>query len=247
MIAYGCCAGSSGKFDTGLAPSLREHCPGAPVIVRRDQKSICDAYNSIMDEAAALEGLTGLVLVHDDVVFRDAQAEAEIVRALSGPGVGVVGVVGGRGQRELSWWKSTALFGHVEHATHLDDYSRGTAEVDVVDGLLMAVSPWVVHHVRLDGRGYPAFHGYDGELCRLVKEKGRKVLVADIEIFHDCKPGPWGRPEYGQALVEWQRRWGAKSKRDRAVLRAKREVLALAARHPELSRLIPASGPGRHR
>lgn len=245
MIVYGCCVGPSGKFDTDLMPSLDRFSPGAPVIVRRAQRSIFDAYNSIMEEAATLAAMDGLVLVHDDVVFREAGTEETITEALRDGSVGVVGVVGGSGQQELSWWTSERLLGHVEHATHNDDFSWGRAEADVVDGLLLAVSPWVARHVRLDGRGYPAFHGYDGELCSLVRAQGKKVVVVDLDVFHNCKPGPWDRPEYGQALVEWKRRWVAASPTERAALHLKRGVLAAAAMHPRLRWLVPGLAPGR--
>ena len=238
MLAFGCCVGPSGKFESGLLPSLRRYLPGALVIARRGQRSIFAGYNSIMDEAATLDGLEGLILVHDDVVFRDGATEAAVRTALGGGGVGLVGAVGGSGQRELSWWTCDRLLGHVEHTTHRDDFGRGTVDADVVDGLIMAASPWVVHNVRMDGRGYPAFHGYDGELCSLVRRSGLRVVVTDLDLYHDCKAGEWGRPEYRQAQLEWRRRWQALSFPATCVLRAKRDVLALAASQPRVAKLL---------
>lgn len=238
MLAYGCCVGPSGKFESGLLPSLRRYLPGAVVIERRGQRSIFEAYNSIMDEASRLDGLEGLVLVHDDLVFRDGAGEAVVRAALRQPSVGVVGAVGGVGQRELSWWTCSKLLGHVDHTTRSDDFSRGLADADVVDGLFMAVSPWVVSNVRMDGRGYPSFHGYDGELCSLVRQNGFRVVVADLDLYHDCKPGQWGRPEYRQAQLEWQRRWQPPGFPAIAVLRAKRDMLALAASRPAVAKLL---------
>ena len=241
MIVYGCCVGPSGKYESDLRPSLERVVPGARLITRHGQASIFEAYNSIMDEAATMREMAGLVLVHDDVVLRDRRTEQKIEAALRDGTVGVAGVVGGKGQRELSWWESSTLLGHVEHATHVDDFTRGPAEADVVDGLFVAVSPWVVRNVRLDGNGYPPFHGYDGELCSLVRSKGKKVEILDIDVFHDCKPGPWDRPEYSQALVEWRRRWTARTPLERVALGLKRDVLAAAARHPFLTRLAPTA------
>lgn len=237
VFVFGCCVGPSGKYESGLLVSIRRFQPDAPVIERRHQPSIHVAYNSIMDEAAALPGLEGLVLVHDDVVLRDAQTLATLRSVLSDPGVGLVGTVGGYGQRELSWWKSLGLAGHVDHATHSDRFSCGVAEVDVVDGLFMALSPWAVRNIRLDGRGYPAFHGYDGELCSLVRQRGRKVVVADFDLFHNCKQGPWGSPEYGQALLEWQMRWHKPKFPESVMLRARHGALRVLASYPALQRL----------
>ncbi|MHB1498024.1 MAG: glycosyltransferase [Acidimicrobiales bacterium] len=238
MLAFGCCVGPSGKFESGLLPSLRRYLPGALVIARRGQRSIFAGYNSIMDEAATLSGLEGLILVHDDVVFRDGAVGAAVRAALGGGGVGLVGAVGGSGQRELSWWTCDRLLGHVEHATHRDDFGRGTVDADVVDGLIMAVSPWVVHNVRMDGRGYPAFHGYDGELCSLVRRSGLRVVVTDLDLYHDCKPGEWEKPEYRQAQLEWRRRWQAPNFPATFVLRGKRDALALAASRPRVAKLL---------
>jgi Glycosyltransferase like family len=242
VLVYGCCVGASGKFETGLLPSLERFEPGAHVIVRREQRSIFEAYNSIMEEAATLDGLEGLVLVHDDVVFRDGTTRPALFDALRDPATGVVGVVGGAGQHELSWWTCARLLGHVEHATHKDDFSRGLVTADVVDGLFMAVSPTVVRRVRLEGRGYPPFHGYDGEMCSLVRRDGLAVMVTDLELYHDCKPGQWGRPEYRQAQLEWRRRWQRPSLAGNAVLLAKRDLLAAATSRPRLARFLRVAG-----
>lgn len=229
MLVYGVCVGTSGKFERDLLPSLEAHCPGAALATRRDARSIFDAYNEILDEASAAPGLEGVVLVHDDVVVRDDRLEATLRSVLADPTIGVVGVVGGIGQREMSWWKAARLAGHVDHATHVDAFSHGLCDVDTVDGLLMAVSPEVARTIRLDGRGYPGFHGYDAELCALVRARGLRVVVADLDVYHDCKPGPWGRPEYGQAILEWRRRWQAPGPPGRLLLRTKRDLLAAAA------------------
>lgn len=230
VLVYGVCVGGSGKLESGLLPSLERNCPGAVVLTRRDQRSIFGAYNTILDEAAARDDLEAVVLVHDDVVVRDARLEATLRTVLADATIGLVGVVGGIGQREMSWWKAARLAGHVEHATHVDDFTRGTTDVDAVDGLLMAVSAEVARTIRLDGRGYPGFHGYDSELCSLVRASGKRVVVADLDVFHNCKPGPWGKPEYGQAILEWRRRWQEPPVASRVALQVKRALLASASR-----------------
>jgi hypothetical protein len=234
VFAYGVCVGGSARFETVLRPSL-ERAGLGPVMSRTDQRSIFDAYNLLLDEAVARwPDLEGVVLVHEDVVIRNGGFEDRLREALSAPAAGLVGVVGGRGQTEMSWWKSRELFGHVAHATHVDDYSRGIAHVDAVDGLLMALSPQAARTCRLDGRGYPGFHGYDSELCAVVRERGLRVLVADLDVFHDCKPTDWRQPELWWAAFEWARRWRGGSQRQQANWRLRRDAhraLALARRN----------------
>lgn len=105
------------------------------MIVRRDERSIFDAYNGILDETARCwPDLEGAVLVHEDVHIRDPRLETRLRESLAHREVGVVGVVGGKGHREMSWWKTDALYGHVEHGPHRDDFSRGEHDVDTSMG-----------------------------------------------------------------------------------------------------------------
>jgi hypothetical protein len=210
-FVYGICIGPSGRYDECLRPSLDAYDLG-PRIERRDQPDIFDAYNSILDEAATRwPSAKGVVLLHDDVHVRDPGVEDTLDEVLSDPQVGLVGVVGGRGGSELSWWKGSECRGHVEHATHSDAFSSGVAEVDNVDGLFLALSMPAAKACRLRRGGYPAFHGYDSELSCQVRAHGYKVVVGDIDLFHDCKPGPWSAYEYGQAILEYALRWGEPS------------------------------------
>src|SRR4051812_50024822 len=77
--------------------------PDAHVIVRRGQRSIHEGYNSILDEAAQIDGLEGLVLLHDDTAIEDTDTEAKLRKALSAPDVAVAGVIGGRDPPAMAW------------------------------------------------------------------------------------------------------------------------------------------------
>jgi Glycosyltransferase like family len=236
-VVWGCCVGASGKFETGLLPSLEAHGYGTAVLERRGQKSIFEAYNSLMAEAAALPDLEALVLVHDDVEVLDGSIVDTVRAVLADRTVGLIGVVGGAGVRDMAWWDTATRVGSVRHATHVDDFTRGVRDADTVDGLLMAVSPEVARTVRLRKGRYPGWHGYDAELCALVRATGLRVVVADLPVFHNCKPGPWGDPVYDQALHEWRARWWRRSTTSRLSSIAKREVMAAAARYPKLRAL----------
>jgi hypothetical protein len=236
-VVWGCCVGGSGKFETGLLPSLAVHGYDTAVLERRGQESIFEAYNSLMAEAAALPDLEALVLVHDDVEVLDGSIVDTVRAVLADRTVGLIGVVGGVGVRDMPWWETASRVGSVRHATHIDDFTRGVRDADAVDGLLMAVSPEVARTVRLRKGRYPGWHGYDAELCALVRATGLRVVVADLPVFHNCKPGPWGEPVYDQARHEWRARWWRGSTTSRLASIAKREVMAAAVRYPKLRAL----------
>ncbi len=229
MFVYGVCIGPSDRFDRVLKPTLPQ---GVVLLTRTHQRSIFDAYNSILDEACARwPDLEGVVLLHEDVAIRDSSALQRTLREVfAEPSVGAAGAVGGVGHWEMSCWKTNQMYGHVEHATHKDDFSRGEHDVDTVDGLFIALSPRAARMCRLDGKGYPGFHGYDSELCFVVRNAGLRVIVSDFDLFHDCKPGPWTQPEYGWAMFEWLLRRHATNRRTRLTWRVKRFVLASMTR-----------------
>ena len=234
MFVYGVCIGPSSRYGSVLKPSL-ERLGLGPVVTRTRQPSLFTAYNSILDEALRhWPELEGVVLLHEDVQIRDSGFEDRLRFVFADATVGIIGVVGGKGHEEMSWWKATHLYGHVDHATHSDEFTHGTHEVDTVDGLLMALSAQAARRIRLDGRRYPGFHGYDSELCALTRAAGMRVVVTDLNVFHDCKPGPWSggmmAPELTWAMFEWMIRWRPAPWSTRLVWRVKRAVHAAVAR-----------------
>jgi hypothetical protein len=199
VFAYGVCIGTSGKYERLLSPSLRRTATG-PVLERRGQRSIFVGYQSIIEEVRArYPGAEGLVLVHEDVEIRSNTFEDDLRAVLRAPDIGAVGVVGGLGPGEMFWWKRATLHGHVEHMTHADDFSRGVHDVDVLDGLLMVLTPAAISLMSLSPGRYPGFHGYDAELCSLVRNAQMRVITADLDVFHDCKRTDWTSPELFQA------------------------------------------------
>ena len=102
VIVVGICVGASDKFERIALPSIRR-CLGTSVMVieRRQQTSIFEAYNSILDEVGGLDDLEALVLMHDDVELRDEQASAKVLAAFDDATVGMVGVIGAIGYSGL--------------------------------------------------------------------------------------------------------------------------------------------------
>jgi GT2 family glycosyltransferase len=162
--------------------------------------SIFRNYNAILDQAAAIDGLEALVLLHQDAEIVDRDFCAKLRRGLADHEVGVVGCVGSIGVRSIAWWEGSVTWASFIHRyTELGGgdfpsltwnegarppYAR-LGEVDTVDGFVLGLSPWVVRNVRFDETLGQALHGYDFDFCLQVREAGRKVVTADFKVIHN--------------------------------------------------------------
>jgi hypothetical protein len=170
------------------------------VLRRSAHGSIFHNYNAILDEAAEIEGLEVLVLLHQDSEIQDPQFTAKLRAALADPQVGVVGCVGSIGVRTIAWWEGSVTWASFIHRyTELGGgdfpsltwnendrppYAR-LGEVDTVDGFVLGLSPWVVQNIRFDESLGQLLHGYDFDFCLQVREAGRKVVTADFKVVHN--------------------------------------------------------------
>lgn len=187
VLVFGCCVGPSGKFGAVAAPSLVETMtPGDVLIQEQGADGICAAYNRIIDQARTIDDCEGVVLLHDDTSL-GARAREQLVGALRETGVGVVGVVGGRGLFGPQWVHARHRAGYANDFYGRRRYGPSTADVDVVDGLLLALSPSAFRVVRFDAEAFPAFHGYDTDYCLQVRDAGHRVRVVHIDYIHRDK------------------------------------------------------------
>jgi hypothetical protein len=221
MFVYGVAAGPSDKFETVCRPSLDRYANG-PVLVRRGQVSIFPAYNSLLQDAAGRDDLEGVVLLHDDVELR-ADLEPELRDCFADPTVGLVGVVGARTDGFV--WSDGERKGKTSDSAYSYDYGTERAEVDAVDGLLLALSPWAVRTLRFDETSFRGFHGYDRDICSQVKAAGRRVLVADLPVHHHSKPPEVFSAGYLRAQATWEAKW--LTGRSRLAARARLGKLAI--------------------
>ena len=136
---------------------------------------MCRSYNLLLERAALEPGLEALVLVQQDVEILDPNFCGKLRRALDDPEVAVVGPVGATGVRSIAWWE-----GQISAAGPVQRYQRfgsgeipafswkphdpAPAEVDVVDGRLMVLSPWAVETLRFD-ESLSLGYGYELDLC----------------------------------------------------------------------------------
>jgi 2-polyprenyl-3-methyl-5-hydroxy-6-metoxy-1,4-benzoquinol methylase len=218
MITYGVCIGPSDSYEWVCRPSL----PSAAVVSeRRQQSSIFQAYNSILEELTALSNLEAVVLVHDDVELGPRFEDG--VRAALTTGAGVIGAIGSLYPPSIAWWKGETR-GRAVETRRVFDSGGGTHDVETVDGFVMVLSPDCARRVRFDERTYPGFHGYDIDYCYEAKRAGFRVVVAPLDCVHHSKGSPYGIA-YRQADLAWQRKWHRVPPYLLAVRRAK---LALA-------------------
>jgi|tagenome__1003787_1003787.scaffolds.fasta_scaffold20950673_3 hypothetical protein len=217
MLAFGVCIGSDERFATIALPSIEAVSSKVRscVITRRNMSSIYTAYNEILDEAAGLPDLEALVLMHDDVELRDSRLADRLKDAFAAPDVGLLGGIGARSVTSLAWWEGqragrASWNGPAGSAGPvIDDFGFENPRVDAVDGMLMALSPWVVDHVRFDAGRFTGFHGYDVDYCFEVRRRGKHVQVIPFDLHHhDRRAGFPDRLGWERTNIRWRAKWG---------------------------------------
>jgi hypothetical protein len=200
VIAFGSAVTDPEAYRRYAEPGLNRVLEAdSKVIVNASAGSLFRTYNLILEEAAKLDDLEALVLLHQDTELVDTDFCDKLREALGDPDVAVVGCVGAVGVRSIAWWEGSVTWASFIHRYHelgggdlpafswpgeqLPPYAR-TGEVDTVDGFVMGLSPWVVQNVRFDESMGP-LHGYDFDLCLQVRAAGKKVVTADFRAIHN--------------------------------------------------------------
>jgi hypothetical protein len=203
MIVFGSAITDQAMYRRFAEPGIRTAAGGEPAtrtIAREADGSIFRNYNAIMDEAAKLDDLEVLVLLHQDAEIVDQQYIPKLRAAMTDPEVGVVGCVGAVGVRSIAWWEGSVTWASFIHRYSelggggipsltwdndaLPPYAR-LGEVETVEGFVLCLSPWVVRNVRFDEQLGSLLHGYDFDFCLQVREAGRKVVTADFKVIHN--------------------------------------------------------------
>lgn len=204
MIAYGVCVGSWERFRANIVPRTA----GRSLLGLSGQPSIAVAYNAILD-AYRGRGHDAVVLLHDDLEITDALFEEKVTAALMGQDVALVGVAGGG--PALRWWDHDPI-GHQMTDSGMVDFGARTGDVDMIEGSVMAFSPWVVENLRIDERYTDFRSGWD-DVCLTAKAAGKRVVVADVDTHHHSTIG-WKSPEVEAKFAESERifaeKWGSR-------------------------------------
>jgi hypothetical protein len=208
MIAFAACIGSPDKFRRCALPGLRLAAEPDSVVAEFDEAdSIFRAYNEVLDALAPRDELEALVLLHEDAEIVDPHFCAKLrARLAAEPDVAIVGVAGARGVTSLAWWEGDC-FGRVRETRGLLDWGGGRHDVDAVDGLLLALSPWAVRNLRFDAERFSGFHGYDVDVCFQARAAGRRVVVDELGVVHHTKGGFGDEAAWRTADAAWRAKW----------------------------------------
>jgi len=224
LIAYGCVVGDRRRYRSCALPAIeRLRSPEDLLIEIEDGESIFRAYNEILGRAREVDGLEALVLIHEDAEIVDPRFVEEVRDALADESVAIVGVLGGIGVTGIDWWSHDQMIGAARYRSvePFPSWGKpligdgtlvgpgGAGDVDSLDGLLLILSPWAIEELEFDEALGPGFHGYDADLCFQARERGRRVIVADLEVdhhqrqlFNDAQREAWKR-----AHVAFRRKW----------------------------------------
>jgi hypothetical protein len=195
MIAFGCAVQEPDAYRDHAGPGIAlAQEADSPVHVIAATSSITRSLNLLLDQVAPSEDLEALVLVDEDAEIADRELCAKVRRALADPDVAVVGCAGATGVEGLAWWEGAVNAGPLVH--RYAEFGGGElpafawaragappAEVDMVAGFLLALSPWAVRSLRFD-EGLHLSAGFDLDFCLRARQAGRRVVTADLAVTH---------------------------------------------------------------
>jgi hypothetical protein len=203
MIAFGCPITDHAQYEAFAEPGIRRVAEPDSEILALGSAGLGDAsifrnYNLLIEEAAKLENLEALVLVHQDAEIVDPEFMTKVRRALQHDEIGILGCAGAIGVRNIAWWDGSVTLASFSH--RYTEYGGGeivgstfdwekappearTGEVDVIDGFMMVLPPWFVENIRFD-ESLGQLHGYDFDVCQQVREAGKKVWTEHIRVIH---------------------------------------------------------------
>lgn len=166
--------------------------PGSAVLAFAAVGTVGRSCNLLLDAAARRDDLEALVIVDQAAEIVDPGFCDGVRRALRDPEVAVAGAVGATGVRTIAWWEGEVRCGEVVH--RYDEHGGGAlpaigwkpvepppADVETVDGFLMALSPWAVRNLRFD-ESLSLGHGYDLDYCLRARAAGRRVTTAGFRV-----------------------------------------------------------------
>lgn len=202
MIVFATAISDRETFERIAHPGIRRAAePDSPLLTRSGCDSIQQPYNEMLDEAARLPGLEALVLLHQDLELTDDSLPARVREVFSDPRVGLMGPLGGSISKPHCWLWPDRAFGTVD--PEVLPPVVGSQPVDVVDGALLVLAPWVVRGLRFGEAADGRFHGYDVDIAFRVGACGGRVICHHVPCVHrrELKDDYEGQRTAGIALA----------------------------------------------
>jgi hypothetical protein len=188
--------------------------PGALVMTRQGM-SLPGAYNEMLAQASARDDLEAVALLHQDLRIEDPDFAAQVRSTFENESVAIAGAVGFTGFSGHHWVDGVQMSGGVDKPLHgqlvrlgwTGPYGRQA--VEMVDGVLLILSPWAARNLRFDPRFARDFHGYDADICFEAQALGKQTVVTQIRTVH-ASIGAVGRSRgaWTRASLEFDRKWG---------------------------------------
>jgi GT2 family glycosyltransferase len=184
MISVVCVYNDAEKFQSCAVKSLREQTIKHELIAIDNTKnsfhSAAEALN--FGAAMATQDESYLVFLHQDIDLNDSECLEKIEQTTKT--INQVGVVGGAGVTE---GKSCRILTNILHGNPL--IGAGTminkpVEVVTVDECFFMVPKPVFKQYQFDEAICDGWHLYATEYCLRIKEKGLKVYVIPMGIYH---------------------------------------------------------------
>lgn len=186
MLVFGCAVSEVTVYKQVALPGIRRAAEADSIILmRRGHDSIQAPYNEMMEEAAAMPDLEGLVLLHQDLELLDDSLPRRLRRVFEDdPQVGLLGTLGGRSSKVHRWFPPEEVFGSISPEGGGTSPASEPLEVDGVDGALLMLAPWVVRSLRFSTAFARCFHGYDADIGYRVRACGGKVICYEVPCIH---------------------------------------------------------------
>jgi hypothetical protein len=195
LIAFGSAIVDPAAYIRYARPGIQAAAePGATVYAFEAVGDVCRSSNLVLDAAAARDDLEALVLVEEHVQLDEPDLCAKVREALRDPEVAVAGWMGASGLRTIAWWEGRISCGPV--LVQYDQHGGGVlpawswteveappAAVDMVEGSVMALSPWAVRNLRFDETLHLGF-GYDLDYCLRARAAGRRAVTMSVKAIH---------------------------------------------------------------
>jgi len=207
-------------------PGMRRAAESDSEIIARPAAGLAAALNDVLDDAAAMPQLEALVIVDESTEIIDRGLLARVRSALANSPSAIVGAIGGSGITSIAWWDHPERFGSLrcvpEGMGGLElavsgivspDRRAGVNEVDIVDGSILALSPWAVRSTRFDDALGPVLDALAADLCFQARAAEGRVAVAELGVIRhrrQIEPSERGRwiEAYEAFGRKWEPRWG---------------------------------------